>query len=370
MRVVLFLVGCLVSPLANAFAQQGAANDAGKWEVEVHAGGVRVGRSTEATTAMPAAGEPFTTVNGWPSRYVSSWYFGNGPTLINENLAVLASLNPTFPRSGRITPLDPVLTRAAGRSSDAGTFGFRLGRRLTPRFTAELNVDYAHSTLDLLESALNDIEASRASFVGTFTEGLVAANPLGFQNKVVLSSSEIDESSGGQVVATGALNVKLRRGGALVPYVTGGLGAVFNTGSTPSATLRGSYSFLWIAGEPVNESDTVTVRWVRPDRALVGLVGGGFTYDLSRRHGLRVDLRLHVRPNAVDTEISARPTATTGTPTLALASQVTPSVQFSNTGSVENRSTLSGPAITAFRTRDGSGVQIDTALSVGYFWRF
>ena len=203
-----------------------------------------------------------------------------------------------------------------------------------------------------------------------FIEGLVAANPLGFQNKVVLSSSEIDEGSGGQVVATGALNVKLRRGGALVPYVTGGLGAVFNGGSTPSATLRGNYSFLWTAGEPVNESDTVTVRWVRPDIALVGLVGGGFTYDLSRRHGLRVDLRLHVRPNAVDTEISARPTATTGTPALTLASQVAPSVQFSNTGSAATRSTLSGPAITAFRTRESSGVQIDTALTVGYFWRF
>ena len=139
------------------------ANDVGKWEVEVHAGGVRVGRPTEATTAMPAAAEPFTTVNGWPSRYVSSWYFGNGATLINENLAALAALNPVFPRSGRITPLDPVLTGAAARSSDAGSFGFRVGRRLTSRFTAELNVDYAHSTLDLLESALNDIEASRAT---------------------------------------------------------------------------------------------------------------------------------------------------------------------------------------------------------------
>jgi hypothetical protein len=164
--------------------------------------------------------------------------------------------------------------------------------------------------------------------------------------------------------------VKLRRGGALVPYVTGGLGGVFNTGSTPSVTLTGNYSFLWIAGEPFNESDTVTLRWVRPDRALVGLAGGGFTYDLSLRHGVRVDLRVHVRRNAIDTELSAKPAAATGTPALALASQVVPSVQFSNTGLAATRSTLSGPAITSFRTREGSGAQIETALTAGYFWRF
>jgi hypothetical protein len=152
--------------------------------------------------------------------------------------------------------------------------------------------------------------------------------------------------------------------------VTGGLGGAFNRGSGPSVTLRGNYSFLWTAGQPFNESDTVTVRWVAPDLALVGLMGGGFTYDLSRRHGFRVDLRLHVRPNAVDTEVSARPSVTTGTPAIAFSSQTTPSVQYSNTGSGETRATLSGPAISAFRTRESTGVQIDTALTVGYFWRF
>jgi hypothetical protein len=114
-------------------------------------------------------------------------------------------------------------------------------------------------------------------------------------------------------------------------------------------------------------ADTVTARFVRPDRALVGVVGGGFTHDLSRRHGLRVDLRLLLRPNAVDTEINASPDVPTRTPAAELASATTPSVQHSNTGS---GATLSGPAITAFRTRDGSGVQIDTAFTAGYFWRF
>jgi hypothetical protein len=155
----------------------------------------------------------------------------------------------------------------------------------------------------------------------------------------------------------------------LVPFVTGGLGGVFNRGSDSRVTLRGNYSTLYL-GEPftISESDTVTVRWVRPDRALVGLVGGGFTYDLTRRHGLRLDLRLQVRPNEVDTELSAIPATRKSTPERAIASATTPRVQSSSTAL--ERSTLSGPVIAAFRTREGSGVQVETALTVGYFWRF
>jgi len=313
---------------------------------------------------MPAPGEAFTTRNNRPSRYVSSWYFGDGATLLNQQLAAFT----ITPRAARITPLDPVLTRAATRSSTTGTFGLRVGRRLSPRFTAELNVDYGPSPIELSENALGDIEASRTTFASVWSESLGPGMP--FQNAVVSSSSEIEEGTGGQIVATGALTARLRRRGALVPYVTGGLGGVFNAGSDPSVTLRGNYSALYILGEPFNfnGSDTVTVRWVRPDRALVGLVGGGFTYDLSRRNGFRVDLRLHVSSNAVDTDVSARPGVQTDTPGRAIASATTPSVQTSSTAS--ERSTLSGPAITAFRTRESSGVHVDTALTVGYFWRF
>jgi len=222
---------------------------------------------------------------------------------------------------------------------------------------------------------LGDIEASRTTFAGVWNEAF--APGTAFRNPVVSSSSEIEEGSGGQIVATGALTVKLRRGGALVPYVTGGMGGVFNHGRVPSVTLKGNYSmgFVFNLGGQVppgtlvswNEADNVTVRFVRPDRVVVGVVGGGFAYDLSRRHGFRVDLRLHVRPNAIDTEINASPAVSTGTPAAMNASATTPSVQWSNTGS---GTTLSGPTVTAFRTREGSGVQIDTALTVGYFWRF
>jgi len=242
-----------------------------------------------------------------------------------------------------------------------------------------VNVDYRPSTLELLESTLDDIEASRATFASVWNEGLNP--PFPFVNAAVSSSSEIGEGSGGEIMATGALRVKLRSSGDLVPHITGGLGGVFNHGQAPSATLRGTYSMGFSGAQlegqvppgtvvTYNEADTVTVRFVRPDGALVGLVGGGFDYTLSGRRGLRVDLRVHIRQNAVDTEVSASPAVTTRTPAATFASGTTPSVQHSNVGSTESPSTLSGPAITAFRAREGSGVQIDTALTVGYFWRF
>ena len=370
--IVLLLVGYLGWPATHAFAQQSAGGDAGKWEIEVHAGGVRVGTPAEAKTAMPGPGESFTAANGRPSRYVSSWYFGDGAALANQWAAAFTIL----PRTQRITPLDPVVTGSAARFSNTGGFGFRVGRRLTPRFTAELNVDYNPSTLKLSDGALSDVEASRSTFASLWNEQLTIDGT--WLSPVVSSSSEIDEGSGGQIVATGVVTMRLRRRGVVVPYVTGGLGGLFNHGRAPSVALKGNYAMTRIGqgGQvPVgtvvtfNQVDTVTMRFVRPDRALVGVVGGGFTYDLSRRHGLRVDLRLHLRPNAVDTEVSAAPSATTGAPgtVMTIGSATTPTVVFSNTGS---GATLSGPAITAFRTREGSGVQIDTALTVGYFWRF
>ena len=198
-----------------------------------------------------AAAEEFTTRNGRPSRYVSSWYFGDGAALLNQQLAAF-----TTSRTGRITPLDPVLTGSAARPSVAASFGLRVGRHLNPRFTVELNVDYGPTRLELPESALADVEASRTTFASVWNEQFGPGMP--FQNAVVSSSSEIEEGGGGQIVATGALTVKLRRGGPLVPFVTGGLGGVFDRGSDPSVTLRGNYSSLYILGEPftINQGDT------------------------------------------------------------------------------------------------------------------
>ena len=321
---------------------------------------------------MPPAGEAFTAANGRPSRRISSWYFGDGTALVSE----WAGAFTTIPRIQRITPLDPVLAGRAARFSTTGSFGARVVRRVSPRLTAELNVDYARSSLELTESSLDDIEASRTTFAKVWNEELTIDGS--FQNATVSSASDIEKGTGGQILATGTVNVRLRRSGALVPYATGGLGAVFYHGRMPSVTLKGKDSMSRIGQGGVvpvgtvvsfTEADTVTVRFIRPERAIVGVGGGGFTFDFAAGHGLRVDLRLHLRPNAVDAEVSAAPSVATGPAgaVMTFGSGTTPTVVFSNTGS---GGTLSGPAITGFRTRDGSGMQIDTALTIGYFWRF
>jgi len=364
--IVCFVVWGLGWGAGDTFAQQ--AGERSKWEIEIHAGGVAAGNPTQGRVTLPAPGESFTTVNVRPSRYVSSWYFGDGAALANESAAAFTNIV----RSSRITPLDPVLTGAVARTSNSGSIGFRVSRHLTPRFAAEFTLDYGRSRLQLSEAALNDIEATRISFERYWTELLASANPLQFQNKVVASDTEISNESGGQVVATGALKVRLRRDGALVPYVVAGMGGVFNRGSAPAVELRGTYSFLWTAGEPFNERDSVVVRWLRPDRTLVGLAGGGITYDLSRRYGVRAEVRLLISPNSLDTELSATPSIAVGAPGRSFASATTPSVQYSNgsAAAAAARSTLTGPAIAAFTTRESSGARIDAAITFGWFWRF
>ena len=364
-RVVLLLVGCLGGASSSALAQ---AHSSDPWEIEVHGGGAWFGTPSKATTALPPPGDPFVTVTGRPSRIVSSWYFGDGTALFNEWAAAFTIV----PRLQRLTSLDPVLTQSATKFSNNGSVGLRVGRRLTPRLTAEVSADYRPSRLELSQTALDGIEASRASFENGWKEELGSglANS-GFVNAVVSSTSEIDNGSGGQIVTVGALTVRLRHDGPLVPYATGGLGAAFNNGRAPNVTLKGHYtmspSFNPLA--MFDESDTVVVQFARPNRALVGMFGGGFTYDVSRRHGVRVDFRVQMSPNQLDTLVSASPFVKTGTPAASTSSATTPTVVFSNRGP-SFPETLSGPAITAFRTHQGSGVQFETALTVGYFLRF
>ena len=362
--IVLMFIGSLGWPAPRAFAQS-SGGDLEKWEIEIHAGGLWPGQSTKATTAMPPAGTDFTAPNGRPTRSVSSWYFGDGAVLLNDWAAAFT----TIPRTQRITPLDSMLNGTAVKHSDGASFGIRVGRRLTPRFTVELNVDYGKSTLQLSDQALDDIEASRATFANVFNEQF---NPAlgGFVNSVVSSQSEIDEGTGGQIAAIGALKMTIKRVGPLVPYVTGGLGSVFHYGRAPGVTLRGSYSMSPAFNPAVvfNETDTVTVRFARPDSAFAGIAGGGFTLNVSRRSGVRIDMRWHFTANAIETEVNASPFVAKGTPAASLGSATTPTVVFTN--NVNLLSSLSGPAITSFKTREGSGMQIDPVLTAGYFWRF
>src|SRR5688572_3578875 len=81
-RLMISCAGLLVLQAAPASAQ-----NAPKWEIEFHAGGLVTNNPTDGTTALPPAGAAFTTAGARPSRRVSSWYFGDGAALLNEVLA-------------------------------------------------------------------------------------------------------------------------------------------------------------------------------------------------------------------------------------------------------------------------------------------
>src|SRR5262249_32897532 len=136
-------------------------------------------------------------------------------------------------------------------------------------------------------------------------------------------------------------------------------------------SLIGDYSFLFGGVAPVNEHDAFTVAVRAKDRVGVAVFGGGVDCAVTPRHGIRADVRFHVSPNHRDTIISAAPSVTYHSPIVAVAtSPINTSIQFSNSQSINRKSSLSGPAITDLETFKGSGVDTRMHVAIGYFIRF
>jgi hypothetical protein len=337
-----------------------------KWELEAHVGGAFGNQPTGGTpiSAFPR-GDSFTTLTGRPSRYASTWYFGDGAALINE---IGAGFTGSSAATTRLTPLDPVLTAAILERKGGRSVGGRLTRRLTPVISAEFGIDSIAGSLNMADKALQGLEATRASFTPMWN-ALIATGSTIFLSPTVSSTSTLTEKTDNrQTLTTGAVNFALPVNGRLVPYATAGAGVLMRSGDLPSATLTGNYQFRFVGISPFNESDVVTVHFAAKDAAPVGLFGGGVRYALSSRQGLRVDVRVHLSPNALDTQVDAHPSAVIGTPAFSINSATTPTVVFSNTSAT--RSNLTGPAITDLKTFAGSGLNVQTNLTVGYFVRF
>jgi hypothetical protein len=328
------------------------------WEFEFHAGGSFVSDAPAGTASLPAAGSTFTTVVGTPSRRISSWYFGDGALLFNQ-------ANASLGLGSRITPLDPLFESSLSDPQSGASFGFRLGRAITRRFGAEFTLDYGRVPLVLRPSALTSVEGARASYVAAFT-ALMGSGP--FVNPAVTSVSTIAENEGSQITTTGALIVNLKTSGRAIPYVTAGAGVRANAGGTPSMALEGHYRFQPLGLFPVDELDSVTVR-TSIDEGVVGVVGGGLKFAFSRRWGARFDVRALFNKMSVETFVDTRSRPASGTPAGAAASFSTPSLQFSNNGTL-GPSSLAGPPLNGFRTFEGSDWHNQTNLSGGVFLKF
>jgi hypothetical protein len=298
-------------------------------------------------------------VVGTTSRRTSSWYFGDGAALLNQVSATLG-LGPS------IAPLDGAVHQPLSERRRGATFGFRLNRSFLHRFGAEFTLEYSRGRLMLRQAALADVEAARASFVPAWT-ALIGTGP--FMNPTVTSVTTLNDRVGRQILATGTLNVDLRTSGRAIPYVSLGAGLKANQGGTPSVSLEGNYRFQILGVYPVNETDSVTLR-TSIANAAVGVVGGGVRFFFSPRWGMRFDIRALVSKASIGTVIDtrSRPAPLTA-PAGAPASLSTPSVQFSNNGTL-GPSSLAGPQLTGFRGFSSRGWESQTNITSGLFVRF
>ncbi|MGH9141218.1 MAG: hypothetical protein ACRD2I_08765 [Vicinamibacterales bacterium] len=389
-RLFTTVVVCLLSSVAVVTTVAAQTIASGKWEIELHSGGLLPPNSAGGMVSLPAPGGSFTTAGIYPppappvivvatSRRESSWYFGDGAVLFNQAATALAA-NPlamTGAFAGRMVSLDPVLGSAFGTERRTGSIGARVSRQLTPRLSAELSADYGLAGLEITPANRQSIEATRASFIAAFN-GLITSNP-GRTLKSLTSTAALDDGSAHQLFTSGALVVNLMTRGPIVPYVTAGAGLNAIMGTLPNVTLKGNYQFQNASGSQINESDNVTVTDARGRRSAAAILGGGLKYHVSPRWGVRFDARVSLSKNSAATILDASPNVVLGTlPAGRLALNSDPTIQFGNSTdpvtslgvTAVSPSTLSGPPITGLRTLSGSGVTGHGNITAGLFWRF
>jgi hypothetical protein len=297
-----------------------------KWEIEAHVG--------TALTNTPSGGSgrlPANPVSGpFLNPVWSSWYFGYGAAFFNDTIRTAGSGPP-------ITALDPVLT-SAGIERGAGlAVGFRVARAIDDRFSVEFTFDGSLASARLTADSLAGIEASSTSFEPAFSS-------LSFVSAAE-SGATIRQEGGGRLSASAALNFNLLTGRRSTPYVTVGGGVVSSSGTLPNATVDGRYVIPLTSGAVVDNTDTVKIRHEDVTSPVL-VLGGGFKFDLTRRSGVRSDVRVSMRSSHDSIVIDA------------LISQAGASLASP------------GPPINGFETFTGSGLEIQTTLSVGYFRRF
>ena len=179
---------------------------------------------------------------------------------------------------------------------------------------------------------------------------------------------QIPDSSGGQTAATGALLISLSKHGRLGTHAIGGGGVVVNGSREIDVQVRGTYAFSIFGTFPINETDAVTIHFADRKTSMTGLFGGGITYDFSARRGIRADVRVLMSQSGVTTAVDASPLVQRVVPASVLPSQTTPSIQFSTTTGIPT--TLSGEAVTRLETFSGSGLDLRTQATIGFFFRF
>ena len=341
------------------------ATRARPWIVEVRGG---IGLSTNPTAGtgqLPGLGNVILPAgaNFGPARTVSSWLFGDGAAQLNAFAPTRAL--PHLPA------LDAMLTSLGATRSAGGTLGFAIGRDLSPHLAIDFTVDANLQAVSMTSTATSALEATRAGFVNTWQALFLSARSGPVTGLAVSATTTGATSAGGQIEATGSLRYRLRPGAKLDPFITVGAGILADTGSTPSPELVGTYQFtLPISGLaiPYKQTDTVTIHALDGGARLVGVLGGGVDRALSAHSGIRLEARATIAANRSETTLDANPATQMTMPQLGLFFESAPTTIIINNGSLP--SSLSGSPLAGFQTFVGRGIRIESAITVGYFFRF
>jgi hypothetical protein len=348
-----------IRPQAPAAQDRPSGFETG-WEFEGY-GGLSFGRvPTGGESQLPGPGAPLTTSSPiFPSRRVSSWFFGDGAVLLND-------VNAEFGLLDAITPLDPALTTLGLDAATGGAFGLRVRRAVTRRYSAEFSVDVMNGSTTLTDGLLGGVEASRESF-GSAMSALLSTGP--FVDPTVEATVTSLDGSSREVAVTGAATYLFIPDAATVPYVTLGGGMLFSSGDPVSIALEGRYDATIVGVVPIAEFDRVTLRFDR-EQTWIGVVGGGVSRAMSDAWGFRVDARVLLGENRARLLLDTNAEVPTRTPAGFIESFTSPSIQFSNDPSTGRLSSLSGPLIRDFPVFTGSGLETRFLLTVGIYARF
>jgi hypothetical protein len=350
--------------LATAQTTGAGRTDAPKWEISVQAGGAHARLPREGYATPPDQLPLFTTVNGTLSRTVPSWFFAYGASLLNQVV--------TQGQTGiRLATADNLVFAPSSNFDNSWTLGVRVSRTINPRFAIEGSFDYSRNRLGVTDAAKPVIDATISSFAPAWN-ALLATDPATFQNVDVSATSVIDTPPGHQVLATGALVINILTRRQNTPYVLLGTGVMSHGGTPPSVTLVGHVKTLLNGTAPIDEIDTMTLRYDVDPTVVTVTVGAGWKHMIGARWGIRGEVREQLSGNPVSNLVTATPgLLRTSTPAAqgAGATNRFVAVQFSNIAGSSTVSSLSS-TLSDFQVFHTTGMESRFTFTGGIFWRF
>jgi hypothetical protein len=290
------------------------------------------------------------------TRFVSSWYYGDGAALLNQVLALRGS--PARLSALNWPPGWPVTAHSRGE------VGARIARHLQGGIWFEGAVDISLDPVGFDDATRDSIEASRASFETAFT-ALAASAASVISSATVTSAADLDPG-GRRLIVSGVLQY---RGSERVirPVLLGGVGVSASVGSPATLTLRGTYRFTTPSQAVIEETDTMRLRY-QTSSSLVWVFGGGFMHDLSRSSAYRVEFHVRAGSTKLTADLEAEPSRVIESPGgVVVLNATNPGVQFSSSPTISPSLRAPQTWLGAF---NGEGPSFQLVLSASYVRRF